>query len=126
MDTAGQEDYSALREQYVRSAGAAILVYSLKCRSSFERMQIFHDQVMRVKDSDFPVLLIGNKCDLEDEREVAKREGIEMAKRFGCVFMETSAKTGENIEECIFEIVRQARRERSKSNRKDNKQCVLF
>jgi len=71
LDTAGQEEYSAMREQYMRTGEGFLLVYSITSRQSFEEIQQFQQQILRVKDKDyFPIIIVGNKCDLEHEREV--------------------------------------------------------
>jgi len=72
LDTAGQEEYSAMREQYMRTGEGFLLVYSITSRQSFEEIMTFQQQILRVKDKDyFPMILVGNKCDLESEREVS-------------------------------------------------------
>lgn len=74
LDTAGQEEYSAMREQYMRTGEGFLLVYSITSRQSFEEIQQFQQQILRVKDKDyFPIIIVGNKCDLEGEREVSKQ-----------------------------------------------------
>lgn len=73
LDTAGQEEYSAMREQYMRTGEGFLLVYSITSRQSFEEITTFQQQILRVKDKDyFPMVMVGNKCDLENEREVPK------------------------------------------------------
>ena len=73
LDTAGQEEYSAMREQYMRTGEGFLLVYSITSRQSFEEIITFQQQILRVKDKDyFPIILVGNKCDLEKEREVSQ------------------------------------------------------
>ncbi len=72
LDTAGQEEYSAMREQYMRTGEGFLLVYSITSRQSFEEMVTFQQQILRVKDKDyFPIIVVGNKCDLEGERQVS-------------------------------------------------------
>lgn len=72
LDTAGQEEYSAMREQYMRTGEGFLLVYSITSRQSFEEIQTFQQQILRVKDKDyFPIIVVGNKCDLEHERQVS-------------------------------------------------------
>jgi GTPase SAR1 family protein len=72
LDTAGQEEYSAMREQYMRTGEGFLLVYSIDNRQSFEEIQTFEQQILRVKDKDyFPMIVVGNKCDLESHREVS-------------------------------------------------------
>ena len=62
---------SAMREQYMRTGEGFLLVYSITSRPSFEEISTFHQQILRVKDRDsFPVMVVGNKCDLEYERQV--------------------------------------------------------
>lgn len=74
LDTAGQEEYSAMREQYMRTGEGFLLVYSITSRTSFEEIATFQQQILRVKDKDyFPVMVVGNKCDLDTERAVSKQ-----------------------------------------------------
>jgi len=112
LDTAGQEEYSAMRDQYMRTGQGFMLVYAITSRSSFDEISSFRDQILRVKDKDkVPVVLVGNKCDLESERQVTTNEGNDLARNFGCPFLETSAKTRINVEEGFFNLVREIRKE---------------
>ena len=71
LDTAGQEEFSAMREQYMRSGEGFLLVFSVIDRNSYEEIYKFHKQILRVKDRDeFPMILVANKCDLEHQRVV--------------------------------------------------------
>lgn len=73
LDTAGQEEYAAMREQYMRTGEGFLLVYSIDSKQSFEEIRTFQQQILRVKDKDyFPIIIIGNKCDLEQDRVVSK------------------------------------------------------
>ncbi|WFD33817.1 RAS1 protein [Malassezia cuniculi] len=111
LDTAGQEEYSAMREQYMRSGEGFLLVYSITSRNSFEEIATFYRQILRVKDKDyFPVVIVANKSDLEAERQVSPMEGREMARQFGCPFVETSAKHRVNVDESFSDLVREIRR----------------
>ncbi|KAG2208727.1 ras-like protein 1 [Mucor mucedo] len=111
LDTAGQEEYSAMREQYMRNGEGFLLVYSITSRLSFEEITTFYQQICRVKDRDyFPMVLVGNKCDLEADRQVSSQEGRDLAKNFGCQFIETSAKQRIHVDEAFFEVVRDIRR----------------
>jgi GTPase KRas protein len=111
LDTAGQEEYSAMREQYMRTGEGFLLVYDITSRQSFEEITTFQQQILRVKDKDnFPMVVAGNKCDLEGEREVSRQEGEALARSFGCKFIETSAKSRINVDKAFYDIVREIRR----------------
>jgi len=110
LDTAGQEEYSAMRDQYMRTGQGFLCVYAITSRSSFDEITSFREQILRVKDEDkVPMVLAGNKCDLEDERQVSMAEGQDLAKSFGCAFFETSAKSRINVEEAFYQLVREIR-----------------
>jgi hypothetical protein len=77
LDTAGQEEYSAMREQYMRTGEGFLLVYSITDRQSFEEIMTFQQQILRVKDKDyFPMIVVGNKCDLDGERQVSTQGAL--------------------------------------------------
>ncbi|KAL0250507.1 Ras-like protein [Cryptococcus tetragattii IND107] len=116
LDTAGQEEYGAMREQYMRTGEGFLLVYSITSRSSFEEVSTFHQQILRVKDKDyFPVVVVANKCDLEYERQVQPHEGRDLAKRFNAQCIETSAKQRVNVDEAFIAVVRAIRRYQKES-----------
>ncbi|KAF8322584.1 ras-like protein [Clavulina sp. PMI_390] len=111
LDTAGQEEYGAMREQYMRSGEGFLLVYSITSRNSFEEISTFHQGILRVKDQDnFPMIVVANKCDLEYERQVGMNEGRDLAKHMNCRFIETSAKQRINVDETFHALVREIRR----------------
>ncbi|KAJ3100680.1 Ras GTPase [Phlyctochytrium planicorne] len=112
LDTAGQEEYSAMREQYMRSGEGFLLVFSITSRSSFDEIHTFHQQILRVKDRDwFPVVLVGNKADLEAYRAVSSHEAREASHSFGCPYIESSARTRINVDEAFHLLVRAIRNE---------------
>ena len=136
LDTAGQEEYTALRDQWIRDGEGFVLVYSISSRASFTRIQRFHHQIQRVKESaaagsptfpgsplsqtmstpalgPAPVMLVGNKCDRVTEREVSTQEGSHLAKQLNCDFVEASAKNSINVEKAFYDVVRQLRRQRA-------------
>jgi len=111
LDTAGQEEYSAMRDQYMRSGQGFLCVYSITNRGSFDEIRMFREQILRVKDADaVPMVIVGNKSDLESERQVSQNEGKELAASFGCPWMETSAKARIRCEDCFYELVREIRK----------------
>lgn len=137
LDTAGQEEYTALRDQWIRDGEGFVLVYSISSRSSFTRIQKFHHQIQRVKDSsssntlsfpgspviqvanngNVPVMLVGNKSDRVTEREVSTQEGHALARELGCEFVEASAKNCVNVEKAFYDVVRLLRRQRQASQK---------
>jgi len=111
LDTAGQEDYSILRDQYIRTGQGFLIVYSITSAVTFKGVPDLRQKILGVKDEqEYPMILVGNKCDLEKERSVTVAEGQELAKSFSIPFFETSAKARINIEECFYELVREIRR----------------
>jgi len=111
LDTAGQEEYSAMRDSYMRTGQGFILTYSITSRQSFNEATVFRDQIHRVKDADHvPIVLTGNKCDLEDERQVTTQEAQALAKTWSVPFFEASALARINVEESFFELVREIRK----------------
>eukprot|EP01105_Mastigella_eilhardi_P007415 TRINITY_DN1886_c0_g3_i1.p1 TRINITY_DN1886_c0_g3~~TRINITY_DN1886_c0_g3_i1.p1 ORF type:complete len:964 (-),score=269.19 TRINITY_DN1886_c0_g3_i1:66-2957(-) len=110
LDTAGQEEYSAMRDQYMRTGQVFLLVYAISSRSSFDEAPSLHDHVLRIKEVDVaPIILVGNKCDLEGDRQVARSEGEALARSWNCPFFETSARTRINVEEAFLEAIRMFR-----------------
>lgn len=110
LDTAGQEEYSAMREQYMRTGEGFLLVYSVTSRTSFDELMTYYQQIQRVKDVEYvPVVVVGNKSDLEEERQVAYEDGLNMAKQINAPFLETSAKQAVNVDEAFYTLVRLVR-----------------
>jgi GTPase KRas len=111
LDTAGQEEYSATREQYMRASDGFVLVYSITSRQSFEEISTFQQQILRTKDKDyFPMIVVGNHCDREDERQVSKQEGAALARGFDCRFVEASSEGRINVDVVFFDLVRDIRK----------------
>jgi len=111
LDTAGQEEFSTMREQYLRSGQGFLLVFAVTDRNSFEEVLRLHRLILRVKDRDeFPMLLVGNKADLEHQRLVSKHEGEEMARRLRMPYVECSAKFRLNVDQAFHDLVRLIRR----------------
>ncbi|EDR08657.1 uncharacterized protein LACBIDRAFT_249517 [Laccaria bicolor S238N-H82] len=103
--------YSAFRDLFIKIGEGFLLVYSITSRNSFEEIRTFYQQILRVKDQDsFPVIIVANKCDLEYERQVGMDEGRDLAKHFGCKFIETSAKQRINVDEAFNHLVRDIRK----------------
>eukprot|EP00038_Savillea_parva_P025451 m.47746 g.47746 ORF g.47746 m.47746 type:complete len:191 (+) comp6924_c0_seq1:55-627(+) len=108
LDTAGTEQFTAMRDLYMKNGQGFVLVYSITAQGTFGDLQELRDQILRVKDNDdVPLVLVGNKCDLEEERVVGREQGASQAKAFNCSFLEASAKNKINVNEIFNDLVRQ-------------------
>jgi len=108
LDTAGTEQFTAMRDLYMKNGQGFVLVYSITAQSTFNDLQDLREQILRVKDTEnVPMVLVGNKCDLEDERVVGKDQGSNLAHTFGCTFLETSAKAKINVNDIFNDLVQQ-------------------
>ena len=103
-DTAGQERYKSITSAYYKGAKGAFIVYDITSKITFNSVDKWIQDLNLYGDKNIIILLIGNKSDLEDKREVKREDGEEKAKSFGLGFIETSACTGDNIDKA-FEIM---------------------
>ncbi|CAF0731886.1 unnamed protein product [Didymodactylos carnosus] len=111
LDTAGTEQFTAMRDLYMKNGQGFVLVYSITAQSTYNDLVDLRDAILKVKDTtDVPMVLVGNKCDLEDERVVGKEVGQTLARTWGSTFLETSAKLKVNVHEIFFDLVRQISR----------------
>jgi len=124
LDTAGTEQFTAMRDLYMKNGQGFVLVYSITAQSTFNDLHEIRDQILRVKDTeDVPIILVGNKCDLEDEREVGRDQGAFLARSWNnCTFLETSAKAKVNVNEIFVDLVRQINKKNPVANNKGGKQ----
>jgi GTPase KRas protein len=130
LDTAGQEEYSAMRDSYMRSGQAFILAFSITSRASFDEISCFREQILRVKEADnVPMVLVGTKSDLEEQRQITTREGQDLSVSWNVPFFEVSSYTRMNVDECFFEAVRCVRKTlpnpKDKKKSKKNKCSIL-
>ncbi|BES96673.1 RAS [Nesidiocoris tenuis] len=133
LDTAGQEEFSAMREQYMRKGDGFLLVYSVTDKQSYENIVNFNTQILRVKDRDtYPMLLVANKVDLVHLRKVSEEAGRQLAQKLGIPYIETSAKDPPlNVDAAFQEVVRIIRNqppaelEKSRRKRKGSKCAIL-
>ncbi|XP_042908289.1 ras-related protein Rap-1b isoform X1 [Parasteatoda tepidariorum] len=109
LDAVGNRNFSENCKEFTKECGGFVLVYSLTDKSTFNDLQDLREQVLRMKGrDDVPIILVGNKCDLEDEREISQDEAANLAKLFNnCTFIESSAKDDINFSEIFSELVRQ-------------------
>jgi GTPase KRas len=141
-----------MQDQWMREGKGFLLVYNITARNTFDEVSTLYDKILRSKDKDkVPMyvlllwskkkrtvsysivtisVLVGNKCDLVNERDVQTSEGEELAQQWGCPFFEASAKEKINNEECFYQVVREIRKMEkktpSKSGGKNKLKCTLL
>jgi Ras-related protein Rab-5C len=103
-DTAGQERYRGITPMYYRNAVAAIIVYSIVDRESFKQVEVWLRSLEENIPSGVLLFLVGNKADLEENRDVTLDEGQEKATGMHAVFSEVSAKTGDGVDELFVTV----------------------
>ena len=106
-DTAGQERYKAITSAYYKGAKGAFVVYDITRKQSFDSVDKWINDLKAAADKKLSIIIIGNKCDLEDQREITKEQGEEKAKSFGFSFIETSALSGENLEKGFEMLIKE-------------------
>jgi len=121
VDTAGAEQFSVMREMYIKSGQGFLLVFSITSESSFLEIPPIYEQILNAKSEEtdeetpprgsistpkVPIVLVGNKHDLEDQRRVSLEATTKLAKEWNASYMETSAKTGFNIEKIFQDLTR--------------------
>ena len=105
VDTAGQERFHAISSNYLKNANGILLVYAVNSRASFSLLEDWMKEVENHANQNFSIIILGNKCDVED-REVTLEEGENFAKKINSKVYEVSAKTGYNVAEAFDEIAR--------------------
>ncbi|XFF75121.1 hypothetical protein AB1E18_001340 [Capra hircus] len=122
LDTAGQEDYAAIRDNYFRSGEGFLLVFSITEHESFTATAEFREQILRVKaeEDKIPLLVVGNKSDLEERRQVLVEEARAKAEEWGVQYVETSAKTRANVDKVFFDLMREIRTKKTSENKDKN------
>jgi Ras-related protein Rap-1A/Ras-related protein Rap-1B len=104
----GTEQFTAMRDLYMKNGQGFVLAYSIIAQSTFNDIPDLREQILRVKDVDsVPMVLVGNKCDLSDQRVITTEQGEALAGKFSCKFLEASAKTKVNVDQIFLDLVRQ-------------------
>ncbi|KAI1309662.1 ras-domain-containing protein [Xylaria venustula] len=108
MDTAGTDQFVAMRDLYMKTGQGFLLVFSITSESSLSEIAGLRDEIIRIKDDDnVPIVICGNKSDLEEHRTVQRARGFEVSRRWGAPYYETSARTKTNVEEAFIDLCRQ-------------------
>lgn len=116
-----------MRELYIKSGKGFILVYSVTDENSLKELLALREQVLRIKDSDnVPMVLIGNKSDLENDRVLSIEDGVKVSQEWGLVpFYETSAMYKTNVDEAFIDVVRQIMRKEAAMSAEKKQQKEL-
>ena len=127
-DTAGQERFKSMAYNVIKNSDGIILIFSITNQDSFDAIAEWMKNIRDAKPKEFPVVLLGNKIDLEDQRVISKQEGEELAQKYELSFYETSNKTGENIEKSCLDLINKIiiekekqKEEEIKNNKNQNK-----
>merc|ERR1711994_95944 len=127
LDTAGQEEFSSMQDQWMREGKGFLLVYSIVSRQSFDEVAMLREKILRTNDDDdgenVPIVMAGNKCDLENSRQVTAGEGQKLAEEWNCAFFETSARDKINNVECFYKVVQLIREMEAKKAEQNTKQA---
>ncbi|CAO3684946.1 unnamed protein product [Umbelopsis vinacea] len=129
LDTAGTEQFTAMRDLYMKNGQGFILVFSITSMVTMNDLYELREQILRVKDADnVPLVLVGNKCDLEDERMVSREQGMMLSQQWGGKpFYETSARQKINVDEVFYDLVRQINRQMpTKDKSKKKFKCLVL
>ncbi|RPB05252.1 ras-domain-containing protein [Choiromyces venosus 120613-1] len=112
LDTAGTEQFTAMREIYMKAGQGFLLVYSITSLSTLTELSDLRDQILRIKEADsVPLVIVGNKSDLEEDRAVRRDRAILLSQKWGRVpFYETSARKRQNVDEVFLDLCRQMMR----------------
>lgn len=121
LDTAGQEDYAAIRDNYFRSGEGFLCVFSITEQESLNAAHELREQILRVKnDENITFLLVGNKADLDDRRVVSREAAAELAATWNVPYVETSAKTRHNVDAIFMDLLREIKKRRDAQQSANN------
>jgi len=129
VDTAGQDEYSIFQRQYAVGIHGYVLVYSVTSKTSFEMVKIINDKILNALGTDkVPRVLVGNKRDLIGEsgaqRQISIEEGQGLANKWGCAFVETSAKSSDNISQVFLLLTEEIQKDTMPEESKGR--CVIM
>jgi Ras-related protein Rab-6A len=123
-DTAGQERFRSLIPSFIRDSSVAVVVYDISNTKSFQNTRKWVDDLRAERGNDVIIVLVGNKTDLNDKREVTTAQGEEEAKKGGMMFIETSAKVGHNVKQLFRRIAQALPGMESEASRGDNQSTL--
>ncbi|CAG2226473.1 unnamed protein product [Mytilus edulis] len=105
-DTAGQERFRSITRAYYRDANALLLLYDVTNKASFDNIRAWLGEINEYAQEDVVIMLLGNKADMAGERMIRTEDGEKLAKEYNVAFMETSAKTGMNVDLAFMAVAK--------------------
>lgn len=127
LDTAGTEQFASMRDLYIKNGQGFIIVYSVTSHQTFQDIKNMKEQIIRVKGTDrVPILLVGNKVDLEHLREVSTLEGMALAHQWSSPFLEASAKNRLNVNDIFVEVVREMNYNQQRKAKSNCLRCSII
>ena len=115
-DTAGQEKYRSISLSVIKNVQGVILMYDITNKKSFESITRWMESIREIKGNYFPIILLGNKCELEEKRVVSKNDAEQLAQKYGIELFEISNKAGINVDEAGLCIINKVVEEKEKAN----------
>ena len=112
LDTAGEEDYQVMIDNWIKTADGFLLIFAINEKESFEALESKIEKIKNYDKDKVPIIIVGNKCDLNDQRIIEKKTAEDFAKKLGTKYYETSALTDQNgnckvvFEECAQMIIK--------------------
>ena len=106
-DTAGQERFRTLTASYYRGAQGILIVYDVTDRETFDNVRTWIVEIEKYSQAGVCKILVGNKCDMEDKRQVSREEGEELANHYQMPFLETSAKNSLNVDDAFVTMTKE-------------------
>ncbi|ODV97336.1 hypothetical protein PACTADRAFT_15811 [Pachysolen tannophilus NRRL Y-2460] len=125
LDTAGQDEFSIMNQKHLIGIHGYILVYSIASKNSFDMLQVIRDKIIDSTGNEhLPMIVVGNKNDLEAQRQVTRSEGENWAKSFGYKFIECSARTNSNVDQVFELLIAEIEKAANPGSEKEEK-CVI-
>ncbi|KAM0247114.1 hypothetical protein ACHAQJ_009954 [Trichoderma viride] len=108
LDTAGTEQFVAMRDLYMKTGQGFLLVFSITSPSSLNELEGLREEILRIKDEEsVPMVIVGNKADLEEGRVIPRAKGFAVSQKWGAPYYEASARTRTNVDEVFIDLCRQ-------------------
>jgi len=128
LDTAGTEHFTAMRDMYIKNGHGFLLLYSITAEGTLNDLIEIRNQIVELKSEKVPMVIVGNKTDLEHQRVISTERGKQLAQSWKCPFLETSAKLNINVDNAFLELTKIISQSKSVSNvsSEKKKKCLIL